>query len=225
MLEPSLTLEIFLNRKGLGRLARYLKDTILNLIKREDIGVESKLSDIDSEFTRMTPTSRTGREDLKIARTVKSKRLLHLVHDILRESDVRGRCIGTMGSDDERQRLMILHLTRDSFTGRSCSRGSILRSGARTLDTSVHVSLVVITDIEYLMAALKHARDGTKTDVKSATITAETDDIILITLTLGPESTLDARSDSSRVLESSMDPGDLPTGPRIRGRKDLKTAS
>ena len=95
--------------------------------------------------------------------------------------------------------------------------------GARALHARVHVRLVVVTDVEHVIAALEHARQAREPDVHGAAVAALADDAHVLTA-LRPQCRGDAGRHSGRVAEQRVDPRDPPRGLRIGGGEHLEAA-
>ena len=78
-----------------------------------------------------------------------------------------------MSHSDLRQ---VLTLTEDvAGFGADCLSGggaSCRWCGTRTLDAGIHISLVVVTDVQDIIVAFEHSTQCTKTDIDGRAVTA-----------------------------------------------------
>ena len=108
------------------------------------------------------------------------------------------------------------------------ARGERRRAGA--LHAGVHVRLVVVADEQEAVAALERAGQRLQPDVVGAAVAGEDDDGDLLVgrqRVSPPERALralDAARDRGGVLEGDVQPGHVPGGRRVPGRRDLEAA-
>ena len=105
--------------------------------------------------------------------------------------------------------------------GRGGARGG--RGGARALHAGVHVSLVVVTDVEHVVVSLEHPRQARHADVHGAAVAALADDAHVLAA-LRPQRRGDSRRYGGRVPEQRVDPRDPPRGLRVGGGEHLQAA-
>ena len=83
------------------------------------------------------------------------------------------------------------------------------RCRARTLHARVHVGLVVVTDVEHIVAALEHPGEGAEADVDGGAVTALRDDALVASLDLSaaamPVATAGAFANSEWIQGSCQD--------------------
>ena len=132
----------------------------------------------------------------------------------------------TMGSDYSSDILGELLFSRDA-----CARGTSGRLGTfsgrtTSLDTSVHVRLVVEADEQELMASLNGPGERLEPDIVCASVTCEGyEPDILGNLAFPLEDRVGRFNTADRsggVLEGTVDPWNVPSGERISRCRDLK---
>ncbi len=181
--------------------------------------------DPDGVLRRAAPAERARHEHVQVARPANLHRRLNLRLEVAQLRDGGRRDVGDLVR--HRDQRGALALTEDVARLRAdglCRRRA-RRRGRRTraLHAGVHVGLVVVTDVEHVVAALEHARQARHADVDRAAVAALADDAhVLAPLRL--QRGRDARRDGRRVAEQRVDPRDPPRGLRVGGGEDLQAA-
>ena len=101
------------------------------------------------------------------------------------------------------------------------------RRGRRALNTGVHIAFVVIADVKHVVVSFEHAGQAAETDVGCTAVAALSDHSnqrFTGLLSLDACNRCHTGSDSSRVAEKRMEPGQLPAVFRIRGGEYFQTA-
>jgi hypothetical protein len=94
--------------------------------------------------------------------------------------------------------------------------------GAGALDAGIHIGLIVVADIEHIVSALQHPRQGLEADVEGPAVAAEGDHLGVAPL--GLEGRLHPRRNGAGILEQGVQPGHTPGGLRPGGGEDLQAA-
>ena len=83
-----------------------------------------------------------------------------------------------MGGDDLSQILAVLILTFRVCAHRGGGSVRVERGGGGTLDTGIHIRLVVIADVNHVVVSFHGAGEGLKTDVVCTAVASEGDELV-----------------------------------------------
>ena len=132
-----------------------------------------------------------------------------------------------MRGHDLGQVLFVLLFAHRNRAGRRGGCIGKARRGRRTLDTGVHIRLVVIAEVHHIVPALHRTGERLEADVVGAAVAADGEELVgVIQLALAFEhivSRLDAAAGRGRVLEGRVDIGILPRGVGIQEGRNLQT--
>ena len=159
---------------------------------------------------------------MEVARAVQRHRVLDLRLEVVQVGDGRGRDVRNLvGHRDQRNVLALAEMVAGISVDRLRVGGARTgRRRTRALHAGVHVRLVVVTDVEHVVAALEHPREGAEADVDGAAVTTLGDDALVASL--HPERRRDAGRHGGGVREERVDPRQLPRRLRVRRREDLE---
>src|SRR5579864_8817984 len=131
------------------------------------------------------------------------------VRDLVRQRDQRGAL-----SLPPRRAGMVAH-------GRRRGGPGVGRRGRRPLHPRVHVALVVVADVEHVIAALEHPREAGETDVNRAPV-ATLANHPRVSVSLRLERGGDSARHRRGVAEQRVNPGKLPRRLGVGGGEDLE---
>ncbi len=212
-----------------GYLAADLRDAAHLAVAGLEHGEYARLlrepRDPDRVLRRAPPAERTGDEDMQVARAADLHRRLHLRLEVPQLGDGGRRDVGDLVRHRDQRRALALaeHVPGLGADRLRCGRARRRWRGARALHARVHVRLVVVADVEHVVAPLEHPRQARHADVDGAAVATLAHDAHVLA-TLCPQRRGDARRNGGRVPEQRVDPGDPPRGLGVRRREDLEAA-
>ena len=222
---PALSSKIVLDRS----LAPDLRDrrhlTVRPFEHREEACLARETRDRDRLAGGRSPAQWAGDEHMDVARAVQGHRVLHLRLEIPQVGDRRsGDIWDLVGERDQRHELSLPPGGAGMIADRLSRRGPRRRRcRRRSLDSGVHVALVVVTDVEHVVAPLEHARQAPEPDVDGAAVTALADHTCL-GVALGTQRGGDPAGDRAGVAEQRVQPGQPPRGLWIGRGEHLQAA-
>ena len=136
-----------------------------------------------------------------------------------------GGDVGDLVRDSQQGDVLSLaeHVSRLRADGLGGGGSCPGRSGARALDTGVHVALVVVTDKEHVVVALEHARQAPEPDVHRAAVTGLGHDPD-IGAPLGLQGGGHPGRHRGRVGKQGVQPRNTPGRLGVRCREHLETS-